>query len=350
MSKVPPQTAGLWEERWHPLREEWVIMAAHRQDRPWSGETVSAKPRVSQSYAADCYLCPGNTRVSGQTNPVYETTFVFDNDHPSVGPAAPVDLAPPPAPYRSRPASGVARVICFSPRHDLTLAELSLDAVTEVVEVWQQQSKDLGARPEVRHVLCFENKGEVVGVSNPHPHGQAYATSFVFKTIETELLAQVRYQNETGRALFDDIIAAEQKDGRRILYEDERTIAFLPYFARYSYEAYVAPKRRVAHIFELDDAETQSLARALKDVTVRYDNLWRMSFPYVMPLHQAPADGGDYRAFHFFIALHPPLRKPHLQKMLAGPEIGGGNFLSDSCPEAKAEELRAASGAHYRTQ
>jgi UDPglucose--hexose-1-phosphate uridylyltransferase len=341
MNPVLSSPLGLWEERWHPLREEWVIVAAHRQDRPWSGETVLRKPRPNQAYVADCYLCPGNTRVGGKTNPDYLSTFVFDNDHPCVDPAAPIDIAVPPAPYKNRPASGLARVICFSPRHDLTLAEFSLEALGQVVEVWQKQTRDLGAIPDVRHVLCFENKGEVVGVSNPHPHGQAYATNFVFKTIETELLAQIRYQNETGRHLFEDIIAAEKKDARRILYEDDWTIAFLPYFARYAYEVYVAPKRRVAHVFELDDAETESLARALKDVTVRYDN------PYVMPLHQAPSDGGDYRAFHFFIALHPPLRKPHLQKMLAGPEIGGGNFLSDSCPEAKAEELRAAGNVHY---
>jgi UDPglucose--hexose-1-phosphate uridylyltransferase len=343
----PDKTAGLWEERWHPLREEWVIVAAHRQNRPWSGETVSAKPAARQAYVPDCYLCPGNTRASGKVNPKYDTTFVFDNDHPSVGSDAPNEIEMPRPPYRCRPASGAARVICFSPRHDLTLAEFPIPAIEEVVRVWQRQSLDLGNRSEVSQVLCFENKGEVVGVSNPHPHGQIYATNFTWKTLETEFLAQVRHHNETGRGLFGDIVRAEREDGRRVLYEDERTIAFLPYFARYAYEVYVAPKRRVSHVFDLDDAESASLARALSDVTIRYDNLWKMSFPYVMVLHQAPSDGGDYRAFHFYISFHPPLRKPNLQKMLAGPEIGGGNFLSDTCPENKAEELRAAGTAHY---
>jgi UDPglucose--hexose-1-phosphate uridylyltransferase len=337
---------GLWEERWHPLREEWVIVAAHRQNRPWSGETVTATKGPGQPYVADCYLCPGNTRASGKANPPYASTFVFDNDHPCVGADAPVALETPPPPYRNRPASGVARVICFSPRHDLTLAEFPVPAVEEVVRVWQAQSFDLGKRPEVSQVLCFENKGEIVGVSNAHPHGQIYATNFVWKTFDTEHRAAVRYQSEIGRGLFADVIGAEQKDGRRILYEDERSIAFLPYFARYAYEVYVAPKRRVAHVFELDDAESASLARALKDVTVRYDALWKMSFPYVLVLHQAPSDGGDYGAFHFYISFHPPLRKPNLQKMLAGPEVGGGNFLSDTCPEAKAGELRGAGAAH----
>jgi UDPglucose--hexose-1-phosphate uridylyltransferase len=341
--------AGIWEERWHPLREEWVIIAAHRQDRPWSGGTVQHHDHEVPPYLPDCYLCPGNTRVSGARNPDYRDTFVFDNDHPCVGPPAP-EVSPAPPPYRARRANGLARVICYSPRHDLTLAEMPPTAIAEIVRGWQQQTRDLGARPEVRHVLVFENKGEVVGVSNPHPHGQIYATNFVFKTMETELGAMERYRQETGRGLFADIIAAEQQDGRRVLFEDEHSIAFVPYFARYAYEVYVAPKRAVPHVLALADAEVESLAAALKAVTVRYDNLWRMSFPYVMPLHQAPTEGGDYRAFHFFIAFHPPLRRPNLAKFLAGPEVGGGNFLSDTSPEAKAAELRAVAPVHYREQ
>ncbi|HEY3594308.1 MAG TPA: galactose-1-phosphate uridylyltransferase, partial [Polyangiaceae bacterium] len=166
---------GFWEERWHPLREEWVIVAAHRQNRPWSGETVSAKPKALAPYVSDCYLCPGNVRASGKANPKYESTFIFDNDHPCVAVDAPDDLQTPPLPYRSRAAKGVSRVICFSPRHDLTLAEFPVGAVEQVVRVWQKETSDLGRRPEVSQVLCFENKGEVVGVSNPHPHGQIYA-------------------------------------------------------------------------------------------------------------------------------------------------------------------------------
>jgi UDPglucose--hexose-1-phosphate uridylyltransferase len=225
---------------------------------------------------------------------------------------------------------------------------MSTTAIANIVQVWQQQTLDLGNQPIVKHVLCFENKGEVVGVSNPHPHGQIYATNFVFKTIQDELAASERYYQEMGRTLFTDIIATEQADGRRILYEDEYAIAFVPYFARYAYEVYVAPKRPVAHIHALNDAEVASLAQALKAVTVRYDNLWQMSFPYVMPLHQAPTDGGDYRNYHFFIPFHPPLRRPNVQKFLAGPEIGGGNFVSDTLPEEKAAELLAMTTTHYK--
>lgn len=352
MSNVPSHNlhhqGALWEERWHPLREEWIVVAAHRQNRPWIGETVAPNGTSTPAYVADCYLCPGNRRVSGAVNPEYESVFVFDNDHPCVGQDAPEELSVPPPPYRVRPAKGYARVICYSPLHNLTMAEMAPETIREIVQVWQQQTYDLGKRPGVRHVLIFENKGEVVGVSNPHPHGQIYATNFAFKTIEQELAASQRYLTETDRALFTDIIAAEQADGRRILYEDEHVIAFVPYFARYAYEVYIAPKRSVPHIFALHDEEVEALAHALKSVTVRFDNLWQMSFPYVMPLHQAPIDGGDYRAFHFFIAFHPPLRRPNVLKYLAGPEIGGGNFISDTSPEAKAAELLAVPTVHYR--
>ncbi|HTK07039.1 MAG TPA: galactose-1-phosphate uridylyltransferase [Ktedonobacteraceae bacterium] len=340
--------SGVWEERWHPLREEWIVVAAHRQDRPWIGATVSGPQISPPDYVESCYLCPGNQRVSGTTNPHYTRTYVFDNDHPCVGPNAPREPAIPSSPYRVRPAQGLARVLCYSPRHNLTMAEMPPDLISEIIEVWQQQTYDLGQRAEVNHVLCFENKGEVVGVSNPHPHGQIYATNFVFKTIEQELQASQRYHNETGRTLFAEIISAEQATNLRILYEDEFTIAFVPYFARYAYEVYVAPKRSVAHIHALRPQEIASLARALQQITIRFDNLWQMSFPYVMALHQAPTDGGDYRPYHFFLAFHPPLRRSTVLKYLAGPEIGGGNFISDTSPEAKAAELLAVPTIHYR--
>jgi UDPglucose--hexose-1-phosphate uridylyltransferase len=339
---------SVWEERWHPLREEWVIVAAHRQDRPWVGATVPADDAPLPAHDAACYLCPGNARVSGAVNPPYSGIYVFDNDHPCVGSDAPDAIEQPHAPNAARPATGVARVVCYTPRHDLTLARMSVSDIAAVVDTWKAETHDLGARPEINQVLIFENKGAVVGVSNPHPHAQIYASNFTWKTFDTELDAQRRYANSNrGRALFDDIIRAERADGRRILYADEHAIAFVPYFARYAYEVYVAPVRRVPHVTSLSDAETEALARALKDVTVRYDNLWRQSFPYVMPLHQAPTDGGDYRDFHFFIGFLPPLRRPNTLKYLAGPEIGGGNFLSDTAPEATAAELRGVSSVHY---
>jgi len=343
-------SGAIWEERWHPLREEWVIVAAHRQDRPWSGETVPHEPQNFPAYVDDCYLCPGNARVGGANNPQYDGVFVFDNDHPCVGVTAPVDLSPATGINQNRPAQGIARVVCYTPRHDLSLAQLEQTEIENLLGAWQRQYTELATHPGVKHVLVFENKGEVVGVSNPHPHCQIYATNFVFKTIEIEAGASARYLLQTARPLFQDIIAAEQKDQSRIIGENVSTIAFLPYFARYAYEVYVAPKQTHASLASLDDAEVQSFAAVLKETLVRLDNLWQMPFPYVMALHQAPTDNGDHRGFHFHIEIHPPLRKPNLLKYLAGPEIGGGNFLSDTSPEQKAAELRAVPPLHYSLQ
>lgn len=340
--------AGVWEERWHPLREEWVIIAAHRQNRPWSGGTVRNEGGSIPAYVEDCYLCPGNSRVGGKSNPHYSGVYVFDNDHPCVGPDAPVPREAPGI-YRNRPARGVARVVCYTPRHDRTLSELGAGEVENLLAAWQQQYVDLGNRPGIDHVLFFENKGEVVGVSNPHPHCQIYATNFVYKTIENEARVSEQYLRETGRQLFQDILRTEIQDGRRIICENETAIAFLPYFARYAYEVFVAPKRTHPSLAALSDAEVHDLAAALRETLIRFDNLWQVPFPYVMSLHQAPTDGGDYRSFHFHVEFHPPLRKPNLLKYLAGPEIGGGNFLSDTAPEEKAAELRAVSAAHYKS-
>jgi UDPglucose--hexose-1-phosphate uridylyltransferase len=339
---------SLWEQRYHPLREEWVVVAAHRQNRPWIGETVAHNEAPLPAHVPDCTFCPGNTRVSGKVNETYADTFVFDNDAPCVGEDAPEPPKEEAAVFRNRPAKGVARVVCYSPRHDTTLAELPPEKVVRLIEVWQEQYRDLGSRPGVSHVLIFENKGAVVGVSNPHPHGQIYATNFVFKHIETEARASARHKAETGRVLFQDILAAEIKDGRRVLFQNETAIAFVPYFARYAYEVYVAPKATRPSVAALSPAEVRDFAEALSQVLVRFDNLWSPPFPYVMALHQAPTDEGDYSAFHFHVEFHPPLRKPDLLKYLAGPEIGGGNFLSDTTPEEKAAELRALPGVHYK--
>ena len=321
-------------------------MAAHRQSRPWSGAEVPRQPRKPPAYDPACYLCPGNARVSGAVNARYTGTFVFDNDHPCVGEFAPRELQPAPGMYRSRPATGVARVVCYSPRHDLTLAQLDVAGVDALLETWQQQMRELAAHPEVMFVLIFENKGDVVGVSNPHPHCQIYATNFTYKYIETELRAGRRHLEQTGRILFQDILATEQRDARRIVTRTGSAVAFVPYFARYAYETYVAPLRSVATIADLDATERGDLATVLRDVAIRFDNLWRMPFPYVMALHQAPFKEAT-TGFHFHIEFHPPLRRPNLLKYLAGPEIGGGNFLSDTSPEEKAAELAAAGGPHY---
>jgi UDPglucose--hexose-1-phosphate uridylyltransferase len=337
----------VWEQRWHPLRREWVIISSHRNERPWQGERVSESARSHlPPYVPDCYLCPGNARSSGQRNARYGGVYVFDNDHPCVGPGAQEVPDPPATVYRNSAAGGAARVVCYTPRHDLTLAQLPESEVLGLLQALQAQYRELGAQPGVRHVLVFENKGEVVGVSNPHPHCQIYATNFVFKTIELEAQAQAEYLADHDRPLFQDVVAAEEADGRRLVVRRDHALSFIPYFARYPYETFVAPRETRASLAHLSGSELGDLAIVLRETLIRLDNLWQMSFPYVMVLHQAPTDK-PYPGFHFHIEIHPPLRKPGLLKYLAGPEIGGGNFLNDTAPEEKAAELQAVPSVHY---
>ncbi|HTI04055.1 MAG TPA: galactose-1-phosphate uridylyltransferase [Gemmatimonadales bacterium] len=337
----------VWEQRWHPLRREWVIISSHRNERPWQGERVAETARPSlPSYVPDCYLCPGNARSSGRRNASYTGVYVFDNDHPCVGPAAPAASSPAVPIYQASSATGCARVVCYSPRHDLTLAQLPKADALHLLQALQEQYRELGSAAGVKHVLVFENKGEVVGVSNPHPHCQIYATNFVFRTIELEAAAQAEYLAEHRRALFQDVIRAEEDDGRRVLVRRGQALSFIPYFARYPYETYVTPRETRPSLADLTARELDDFAEVLRETLIRLDNLWRMAFPYVMVLHQAPTDR-EYPGFHFHVEIHPPLRKPGLLKYLAGPEIGGGNFLNDAAPEDTAAELQAVSNVHY---
>jgi UDPglucose--hexose-1-phosphate uridylyltransferase len=274
--------------------------------------------------------------------------FAFDNDHPCVSDSAPEPQASVrPELLRARRASGASRVVCYSPRHDLTLAELPTPEVTALLEAWQREIRELSALPGVEHVQVFENKGEVVGVSNPHPHCQIYATSFVAKTIELELKACRAHHERTGRSLLGDIIEAERADGRRVIAENAGAVAFVPYFARFAYEVYVCPKESFTDFAQIPAAALAELGDVLRQVLVRYDNLWQMEFPYVMALHQAPKRG-PHPGFHCHIELHPPLRKPHLLKYLAGPEIGHGSFIADTAPEQTAAELLSVPLIHYK--
>ncbi|MDX2019335.1 MAG: galactose-1-phosphate uridylyltransferase [Deltaproteobacteria bacterium] len=347
---VAPSTVGRWEQRWHPLRQEWVLVAAHRQTRPWSGGTSDSLQASAPAHDPSCHLCPGNRRVSGIVNAHYTTPFVFNNDHPCVGADAPLQLPPPPGLHRNAPALGVAKVVCYSPVHNLSLSQLPRTAVVDLLHTLAEEYTSLASRPEVNHVLVFENKGVEVGVSNPHPHCQIYATNFVFKTLEVECAAAAAHHSATGRVLFQDIIAAELEQGApRVVVQNEGSLAFVPYFARYPYEVYVSPKRTVASLADLSAPEREDFAATLQELLIRYDNLWQRPFPYVMVLHQAPTNGTSHPGFHFHIQLHPPLRAPTLLKYLAGPEIGGGCFLNDTTPEDKAAELKAVSPIHFAT-
>lgn len=330
---------GQWEKRWNPLRQEWVIYAAHRNSRPWSFEGVPPKD-AKPDYDPNCYLCPTNQRIHGDTNPNYKNVFIFNNDHPVVGESAPeINEDRHEGLYKRRSATGIAKVICYDPRHNVTLSDVSLQRVFDVFRAFQGEMKEFLKHPKIKSVFIFENKGEVVGVSNPHPHCQIYATDFVFTQIQLQLNEADRQRKLFGHNLFEEIIKAEQKDQIRVISENENAIAFIPFFARYAYEVIVFPKKKHQSLITMSEEELMDFSKCIQEVIRKYDLNFQMSFPYMMTLFQAPVDGNNYPEYHFHVLFLPPLRQPGLVKFLGGPESAGGNFMADTMPEVKAQEL-----------
>ena len=336
----------VWEQRWHPLREEWVLFTSHRGGRPWLGEKTLPREEVIPAYDPTCALCPGNPRLIGR-NPAYTGAYVFTNDLPCFSADSP-EIMPDENDemYARRPARGTAEVVCYSPDHSKTFALLTEAEALDVARLWRERFVVLGARPEVDHVLIFENKGSQVGTSNPHPHCQIYAGNLIYTLTERHVRAGRGHFERTGRLLGLDILARESASPR-VIAQNEAFLACVPWFARYAYEVFLLPKRVCASLADLNENELAGFASLLREVAIRYDNLWRQPMPYVMAIHQAPTDGGDYRTFPFHVEFHPPLRRPDTMKFLAGPEIGGGSMTNESNPDEKAAELRAVSAIHY---
>jgi UDPglucose--hexose-1-phosphate uridylyltransferase len=338
-----------WERRWHPILREWVILAATTADRPWSGARLKAEENLSPEFDPGCYLCPGVTRASGIKNPDYTKPFAFTNDFasfsfeaPNVSKENPFEVV--------RPVNGTCRVLCFTPQHNITLAELSLSEIEDVVALWKKEFVDLASNDKIKNILIFENKGKAIGVSNPHPHGQIYATGYVPKILERELESHVLYHKEHNSCIFCDLLSNEKKNKDRIVYENDHFIAFIPFFARFVYETYIVSKRHVSRISDFADDELKSLADIVKNVIVKFDNLYEMSFPNITMMHNAPIDGSpDNDLFHFHIEFYPPLRAPDKLKYLAGFESGGGNIINPVMPEEAAARMRNASTIHYKT-
>ena len=336
----------VWEQRWHPLREEWVLFTSHRGGRPWLGEMSRPGEEVIPAYDPTCALCPGNARLVGR-NPAYAGAYVFTNDLPCFTADSPETVSSPTGElYMSRPARGTAEVVCYSPDHSKTFAVLTEAEALDVARLWRDRYVELGARPEVNHVLIFENKGSQVGTSNPHPHCQIYAGNLIYGLTERHVSASRNHFERTGQLLGLDILARESASPR-VIAQNEAFLACVPWFARYAYEVFVLPKRACTSLADFNESELASFASLLREVTIRYDNLWRQPMPYIMVIHQAPTDGGDYRAFPLHVEFHPPLRRPDTMKFLAGPEIGGGSMTNESNPDEKAAELRNVSAIHY---
>lgn len=332
--------------RRNALTGQWVLVSPHRSKRPWQGQQETANDTPLPAYDAGCYLCAGNTRVSGDINPTYRGTFVFTNDHAALLPSVPE--APPSADplFQLSAARGTSRVICFSPDHGKTLPELSLDAIGEVVDTWCTQSEELGRTHA--WVQVFENKGAVMGCSQPHPHGQIWATGHLPNEAAAEDLQQRDYHAKVGRALLLDVVEREAASGERVVVQTPHWLAVVPFWATWPFETLLLPRFAVQRLPQLDAAQRADLAVALKKLTSRYDNLFQCSFPYSMGWHGAPFDTHDAAPWQLHAHFYPPLlRSATVRKFMVGFEMLA-EAQRDLTPEQAAEKLRAVSDVHYR--
>jgi len=339
--------------RFNPLLREWVLVSPHRAQRPWQGKVAEPAHAAGLHYDPSCYFCPGNERApslvggTAARNPKYSSTFVFDNDFAALHSDTSQILVDESGLLVARSESGICRVVCFSPRHDLTVSRMSPAELRAVVDVWAQQFASLGALEWVRHVQIFENRGALMGASNPHPHCQIWANAALPNVPEREVAAQAEYQAEKHSCLLCDYLALEQKRGERIVCRNDGFVALVPYWAVWPFEILLLSKRHCSAIDELSSVERDQLADILRRITTRYDNLFATPFPYSMGFHQRPTDGHAHPESHFHAHYFPPLlRSAAVQKFMVGYELLASP-QRDITPESAAERLREAGEIHY---
>lgn len=336
-----------WNEvphrRLNPLTGESVLVSPHRTKRPWQGKVEELPPESRPTHDATCYLCPGNRRAGDAVNPLYTDVFTFTNDFSALLQDVPAARRDDSGLLVAETESGVCRVVCFSPRHDLTLARMSNGALTLVVEEWTRQYQELGQRPDINHVQIFENRGEIMGCSNPHPHGQIWAQRTIPDLPLRESERQQAWKNEKGTALLLDYLALELRQKERILFENESWVALVPYWAVWPYETMLLPRAHRRDLTELTAPERADLADMLGRMTRRFDNLFGVSFPYSMGIHQRPTDGGDHDGWQLHVHFMPPLlRSATVKKFMVGYELLA-QAQRDITAEQAAERLRRCS-------
>ncbi len=332
--------------RHNPLTGEWIVVSPHRAGRPWQGQVEQVLPEQRPAYDPHCYLCPGNERAGGARTPAYTGTYVFDNDFPALLPDA------SPGEYNSggllvaQAERGICRVVCFSPRHDLALPGLDLGALRQVVDTWAEQTVELSVHPSIQYVQIFENRGAMMGASNPHPHGQIWATEHLPNEPAKELARQLAYRTEHGRCLLCDYLALELARGERIVCANQHVVALVPFWATWPFETLVVTRRHAGALPELDGAERDALAALLSQLTGAYDRLFQAPFPYSMGFHQRPskANVDVYGGWHLHAHFYPPLlRSATVRKFMVGFEMLG-TPQRDLTAEMAAARLRTASG------
>jgi UDPglucose--hexose-1-phosphate uridylyltransferase len=331
--------------RYNPLKGEWILVSPHRTKRPWSGKQEETASEQRPPYDPNCYLCPGNTRANGEKNPDYTSTFVFKNDFAALLEEPPQESAPDEDLFRAEQARGECRVICFSPRHDLTLPRMEEAHIAGVVRLWMEQTEELGRT--YRWVQVFENKGDVMGCSNPHPHGQIWASDFLPNEVATEDAHQKAYFEQHQKPMLMTYLERELSKSERIVLETEHWVVLVPFWAVWPYETMLLPRRQVRRITELKDEEVIDLGTMLKRFLCKYDNLFKTSFPYSMGWHGAPFLQGEGEHWQLHAHFYPPLlRSATVKKFMVGYEMLG-EAQRDITAEQAADALKALPERHH---
>ncbi|MBV7338577.1 UDP-glucose--hexose-1-phosphate uridylyltransferase [Chloroflexi bacterium TSY] len=330
------------------LTGDWILVSPHRMKRPWQGQVEKQPLDMRPSHDPSCYLCPGNERAGGTSNPVYSDTYYFDNDFAALLPNSPPNNRSRHPFFQAVPETGICRVMCFSPRHDLTLPEMAVAEIRNVVDAWADQVVDLGSRADIEYVQIFENKGAVMGCSNPHPHGQIWGVCRIPDEPAKEEEHQKRYFSQQRSPLLVDYLKAELEAEKRIVVENDHWVVLVPYWALWPFETLLLPRRHVTQLPDLTNDERNSLADILKRFLTRYDNLFETSFPYSMGWHGQPTNGQDSPHWQLHAHYYPPLlRSATVKKFMVGYEMLG-TPQRDITAEAAAARLRTLSDSHYK--
>ena len=338
--------------RWNPLRQAWVMVSPHRTQRPWQGEVGQTTARSAITYDPACYLCPDNQRACGAVNPKYDSVFSFVNDYAALLPDLPAESEAQPSLHaspllRGEPARGFCKVLCFHPDHSLTLARMTQPETRRVVDAWTSEYDELSTLDWIQYIQIFENRGAMMGASNPHPHCQIWSTGFIPDEPAAEIAAQREHLDRTGRCLLCSYLATERASGERVVVENDHFAVVVPWWAVWPFEVLLLSKRHLGALPEMNAVERDALADVLKRVTTRYDNLFETSFPYTMGFHQTPTDKNKHPEAHFHAHFYPPLlRSATVRKFMVGFEMLGMP-QRDITPESAAERLRACSETHF---
>ncbi len=333
--------------RFNPLTGEWILVSPNRTKRPWQGKTEQSSSQQIPAYKPDCYLCPENERANGEKNPDYISTFVFDNDFSALkNDSQHLDIQESEL-LKAKSEKGICRVVCFSPKHNLTLAELELADIVNVIKTWQNEYLTLGNRQFINYVQIFENKGNIMGCSNPHPHGQIWAQESIPNEPLKEHNNQLNYFKDKNKTLLNDYLNIEKQNQERIVFENESFVLLVPFWAFWPFETMIISKRSISNIIQFKDEEVKDFAEVLKITTVKYDNIFNISFHYSAGIHQAPTDGTNHPEWHFHMHFYPPLlRSATIKKFMVGYEMLA-EPQRDITPEKSAEILRQADVIHY---